>query len=164
MYQHDNSADGIITTLNGVNTSTKLGPRFSTSVANTNHSTDLKEIINNNPEYYLDEIAVELVKKVGVYLPFSTFYKTITKRLKYSLQVCYEAAKQRNEMERRRYKEALQIVVKDPRQVLVIDEAHKDKRASRRRRTWGRRNSGGVTLLKWFRSKVRYTMITGISI
>ena len=124
----------------------------------------LREIINNNPEYYLDEIAVELVKKVGVYLPFSTFYKTITKRLKYSLQVCYEAAKQRNEMERRRYKEALQIVVKDPRQVLVIDEAHKDKRASRRRRTWGRRNSGGVALLKWFRSKVRYTMITGISI
>ena len=91
--------------MNGVNTSTKLGPRFSTSVANTNHSTDLKEIINNNPEYYLDEIAVELVKKVGVYLPFSTFYKTITKRLKYSLQVCYEAAKQRNEMERRTERE-----------------------------------------------------------
>ena len=100
----------------------------------------LREIINNNPEYYLDEIAVELVKKVGVYLPLSTIYKTITKRLKYSLQVCYEAAKQRNEMERRRYKAALQVVVKDPRQVLVIDEAHKDKRASRRRRAWGRRN------------------------
>ena len=67
-------------------------------------------------------------------------------------------------MERRRYKEALQIVVKDPRQVLVIDEAHKDKRASRRRRTWGRRNSGGVALCKWFRNEVRYTMIAGFNI
>ena len=40
-------------------------------------------------------------------------------------------------MERRSYEDALQIVMKNVGQVLVIDEAHKDKRASRRQREWG---------------------------
>ena len=39
----------------------------------------LQEILDENPEYYLDEIAEELVKRVGVYLPFSTIYETMTK-------------------------------------------------------------------------------------
>ena len=124
----------------------------------------LQEILDENPEYYLDEIAEELVKRVGVYLPFSTIYETMTKRMGFSLQVCYEAAKQQNEMERRLYKEALKCVVKNAGQVLVIDEVHKDKKASRRRRAWGKRNSGGVALRKWFRNEVRYTMIAGFNI
>ena len=94
----------------------------------------LKTILEKNPEYYLDEIAEELVKETGIYLPFSTIYKTIKDKLNYSLQVCYKSAKQRDELERRRYKAVLKSLVKTAKQVLVIDEAHKDKRASRRRR------------------------------
>ena len=33
--------------------------------------------------------------------------------------------------------------MKNSGQALVIDEIHKDKRALRQRRTWGRQNSGG---------------------
>ena len=64
----------------------------------------------------------------------------------------------------RRYKDALRLLVKDVEQVLVIDETHKDKRASRRRRAWGKRNSGGVALRKWFKKEVRYTMIGGFNV
>ena len=124
----------------------------------------LRSIINENPEYYMDEIAEELVKHTGVYLPFTTIYRTLKEKLGYSLQVCYESAKQRNELERRRYKRALKSLVKNAEQVLVIDETHKDKRASRRRRAWGKRNSGGVQLKKWFRNEKRYTMIAGFNI
>ena len=49
-------------------------------------------------------------------------------------------------------------------QVLVIDEAHKDKKASCRRRAWGKRNSGGIGLKKWFKNEVRYTMIAGFNV
>ena len=114
----------------------------------------LKTILEKNPEYYLDEIAEELVKETGIYLPFSTIYKTIKDKLNYSLQVCYKSAKQRDELERRRYKAVLKSLVKTAEQVLVIDEAHTDKRASRRRRAWGKRNSGGIGLKNDFITKL----------
>lgn len=124
----------------------------------------LKEIVDDNPEFYIDEIAEELVKKTGVYLPLSTIYKTVRHKLGYTLQVCYESAKQRDELERKRYMIALKGLVKNAEQVIVIDETHKDKRASRRRRAWGFRNGGGVKLRKWFRTECRYTMIAGFNI
>ena len=49
-------------------------------------------------------------------------------------------------------------------QVIVIDEAHKDKRASRRRRSWGIRNSGEIALRKFFRNECHYTMIAGFNV
>ena len=91
----------------------------------------LKTIINQNPEYYIDEIAEELVKHTSVYLPFSTIYKILKEKANNSLQVCYESAKQRNELEQKRYKAVLKSLVKNAGQVLMIDEAHEDKRASR---------------------------------
>ena len=49
-------------------------------------------------------------------------------------------------------------------QIIVIDEIHKDKRASRRRRAWGRRNSGGIALRRWYRQEINYTMIAAMNI
>ena len=103
----------------------------------------LRSIVDDYPEYYLDEIAKELGIRTGCYLPIPTIHRVLKVKLQCSLQVCYESAKQRDEVERRRYKVALRSLVTDPEQVIVIDETHKDKRASRRRRAWGERNSGG---------------------
>ena len=111
-----------------------------------------------------DEIAEELGKELEIFLPLSTIYRTLTDKCNYSLQVCYESAKQRDEIERQRYKLALKYLVEDASQVLVIDETHKDKRESRRRRAWGRRNSGGVPIKRWFANDVRYTMIAGFNL
>ena len=49
-------------------------------------------------------------------------------------------------------------------QVIVLDETHKDKNSSRRRRAWGQRNSKGLALRKWFRRKFWYTMIAAMDI
>jgi len=79
--------------------------------------------VDEHPEYYLDEIAEELLIRTQIHLPICTIYKTLT-----------EKALQRNESHRRLYKKALKCLVKDPRQLVFIDETHKDKNASRRRR------------------------------
>lgn len=55
-------------------------------------------------------------------------------------------------------------VVRKPEQVIIIDETHKDKNAARRRKAWGRRNSGGIALKRWFRNEIRYTMIAGMNL
>ena len=137
---------------------------ITTGLVNDNIISTLDAIVKKSPELYLDEIAEELVLQTGVHLPFSTIYRTLRDRLGYSLQVCYDAAKQRDEVERRRYLEALKCLVRDVEQVIVIDETHKDKRASRRRRAWAKRNSGGIALSKWFKNEKRYTMIAGFTV
>ena len=111
-------------------------------------------------ELYLGEITEELAQNIGIHLPLSTIYYT----LRNSLQVCYESARQRYEIEREWYREALRHLVYDVEQVIVIDETHKDKRASRRRRAWGIRNSGGIALRNCFRNECRYTMIAGFNV
>ena len=135
-----------------------------TAVVNQEIVDALVQIVDEAPELYLDEIAEDLGKTLGVYLPLSTIYRTLTEKCNYSLQVCYESAKQRDEVERERYRLALRHLVEDAAQVLVVDETHKDKRASRRRRAWGRRNSGGIPIKRWFCHEIRYTMIAGFNI
>ena len=60
----------------------------------------LRDIVDSNPEYYLDEIAEELLSRTGKYLSVPTIYRTLTHKLQYSLQVCYESALQRDEAHR----------------------------------------------------------------
>ena len=99
-----------------------------------------------------------------MYISIPTIYRILVDKLGYSLHVCYEAAAQRNEAERCRYKAALESLVTNADQVIFVDESHKDRRASRRRRAWGLRNKGGVALRRWFKNSVRYTMIAAMDI
>ena len=111
-----------------------------TSIINNDVITALQDIINEAPELYFDEIAEDLGKATSVYLPHNTIHYVLHHRLNYTLQVCYESAKQQDETERERYKVALEFLierVEDVGQIIVIDETHKDKRASRRCRAWG---------------------------
>ena len=124
----------------------------------------LREIISEHPEYYLDEIQVAVCIRSKVFIAQSTLWKVLKQKLNYSLQVCHECAKQRNEGHRMLYRAALNNLVGNAEQVVFIDETHKDKAASRRRRAWGRLNSGGVKLERWFRQEARYTMIAGFNV
>jgi len=45
---------------------------------------------------------------------------------------------------------------------LFIDETHKDRNASHRRRAWGRRGSDGIAIKRWFKDSARYTLIAVI--
>ena len=133
---------------------TKLMRKFGRTRTVTNELlSTLKVIIEEDPELYLDEIATELERRTKVFVPISTLHRILRIKLGLSLQVCYESALQRSEIERTRYQNALNAIVSDTRQVVFIDETHKDRNASRRRRAWGKRNSGGLALKKWFLSR-----------
>ena len=133
---------------------TKLMRKFGRTRTVTNELlSTLKAIIEEDPELYLDEIATELARRTKVFVPISTLHRILRIKLGLSLQVCYESALQRSEIERTRYQNALNAIVSDTRQVVFIDETHKDRNASRRRRAWGKRNSGGLALKKWFLSR-----------
>ena len=137
-----------------------------TSVVSDSVVETLKEIVDEKPELYLDEIAIELIVRKDCYLSMATIARVLKTRLSYSLQVYAETAKQRDETERIRYKEALASLVTDVGQVIFIDKTHKDQNTSRRRRGWGarNRNTGGLTMRRWFRSNVRYTLIAAMDI
>ena len=142
---------------------TKLMRKFGRTRTVTNELlSTLKAIIEEDPELYLDEIATELARRTKVFVPISTLHRILRIKLGLSLQVCYESDLQRSEIERTRYQNALNAIVSDTRQVVFIDETHKDRNASRRRRAWGKRNSGGLALKKWFSESARYTLIAAM--
>ena len=124
----------------------------------------VRNIVEESPELYLDEIIEKLAQDIGVYLPHMAVYRILTDKLRTSLQVCTEVATQRNKEERRQYRHALDLLVQHPNQVLVLDETHKDRNASRRRRGWGKRNGDGVKIRRWFRMNLNYTMIAAMNI
>jgi len=124
----------------------------------------LESIIEEHPEYYLDEIQMAVCVRQKVFISQTTLWRILREKLDYTLQVCYESAKQRSESQRALYKAALKALVKNPYQLLFVDETHKDKAASRRRKAWGPRNSGGIAITRWFQNEARYTMIACLDI
>ena len=124
----------------------------------------VKEIVDEHPEFYLDEIQMSICTRLQVYLLVSILWKVLSEKINYSMQICYESAAQRNENDRGMYKNALECLVSNPDQVIFVDETHKDKNASRRRKAWGPRNSGGIALRRWFKNTIRYTMIAALDI
>ena len=65
--------------------------------------------MDESPELYLDEIATELIVRKDCYLSLAKIRTILRERIGYSLQVCYDSALQRNEVERLRYKQALRF-------------------------------------------------------
>ena len=46
-----------------------------------------------------------------------------------------------------------------PEMLVMVNETHKDKNVARRRRGYGKRNSGGLKIDEWFKNAVCYTLI-----
>lgn len=144
---------------------TKLMRQFGRTRKITNELlSTIKAIIEEDPELYLDEIASELARQTKKLVPLSTLHGILRTKLGLSLQVCYESALQRSEIERTRYQNAMNAIVSDVAQLVFIDETHKDRNASRRRKAWGKRNSGGLALKKWFSDTARYTLIAAMDV
>ena len=70
-----------------------------TKIVTKNIIADIKQIVDDHPDFYLDEIQNSLCVKSNVLLSISTIHQILKKKLRYSLQVCHEAAAQRNELE-----------------------------------------------------------------
>ena len=84
----------------------------------------------------------------------------MTNNLHYSLQSLTECAAQQCEQTRDEFKLALELTLFErPDLLVLVDETHRDRNASRRRRGYGRRNGGGLKFRRWFRNEVRFTLI-----
>ena len=107
----------------------------------------LREIVLDHPNYYLDEIALALLIKCGKFLHYSTLQRYITTNLNFTLQSIIASAKQQCEAEQHMFLESLGLLLQgDASRLITIDETHKDRSASRRRKGWAYRNSGGATV------------------
>ena len=118
----------------------------------------LKDILDKHPEYYLDQFVEALYRKSNVLVSPSTVYRCLHDQLNYRMLAVQEIALQRNEEDRELFKEALLAIVEHPEMLILVDETHKDKNASRKRRAWGRRGVN-LELSRWFEDTVRYTLI-----
>jgi len=56
----------------------------------------LREIVDEHPEYYLDEIAEDLLIRTRIHLCIATIHRTLIEKIGYSLRVCYDSALQRD--------------------------------------------------------------------
>ena len=125
----------------------------------------LKMIVDENPDAYLDEITMYFGRETGKFFHQSTIWKYMTNNLNYTLQSLTRRALQQDEESRRKFQEALALLLQgDPDRLITVDETHKDRNAARRRRGWGRRNSGGVNLKEWYKNCVRYTLIAAADV
>ena len=120
----------------------------------------LKGIIDNRPDLYLDEIALVFGIQTGKYVSYSSLWRHITHKLNDSLQSLTEIASQQCELTRVEFKQALDLALREkPEMLCMVDETHHDRNASRRRWGYGKRNGGGLKIDTWFKNVVRYTVI-----
>ena len=123
----------------------------------------LRQLLLDNPEYYLDEFTEELMVRTGQLFHPSSVSVVLRKRLGYSLKVYSEVARQRNEAIRSVYKAVLAVIYKYVDQLVFVDKAAKDENASRRSKAWGRVGED-LTLNRWFKEEVRYTLLAAANV
>jgi hypothetical protein len=114
-------------------------------------------ILNENPEFYLDEVVDAYFKQTKIILHPSTIWRKLMKQ-GHRLKIYSERAKQQNEVHRAACMKALHLLVRNPNQIVLFDEMHKEKRSSHRSRAWGRVGHE-VVMDKCFHDGKRYTMV-----
>jgi hypothetical protein len=93
----------------------------------------------------------------------ASVWRFLKKELGYNLKVYSKKARQQNARRVSDYLAALHLLVSDARQVVYVDETHKDRNAARRRRAWGRQGEK-LILERYFDDPVRYTCIAACDI
>ena len=100
----------------------------------------LKTIIDQYPDYYLDEIQEAMYASPdGGWWATTTLWRKLREELRYSLQVATDKSFVVNEEEQQEYQKALEERILRPNQLIYIDESQKDRNSSRRRRSWSKR-------------------------
>ena len=121
----------------------------------------LKEIVDTNPNYYLNELVFHFGMTCGKFFHHSTIQKYLIEKSGYSMKVSDTVANRQCEMDEIRFLQALEVYLQsDTERLITIDETHKDRNAGRRRRCWKYKGNGaGVTIRTWFDNVARYTLL-----
>lgn len=129
-------------------------------LCNPAHVDALRQIVDEEPQRYLDEIQTLLRQRHNIHMSISTICRTVHAPsekggLGYSLKVLETRAQQKNFERRLRFKREMATV--DIRQCIFLDETHKRSNESRRRRGYGRRGPPVVT--ENFNNDLPFTLI-----
>jgi len=120
----------------------------------------LKLIVDNEPWLYLDEIQNSLYLDTGTHFSLSTVSRKLRHTLDYSLKLISDKAIQQSKFERDSYIEGRAKVVKDPKMCIFLDESHKSRNESRRRRFWGKRGIPAIAYTEFAPNQdLRYTFL-----
>jgi len=113
--------------------------RFKRKVFTDDDNKILGNIINTSPQLYWDEIANELFRQTGKRWNASSIWRHMTTKLEYSLQVAIFCAQQAQVHKQEAFWLRLIQNVHNIEQIIVLDETHKSRNASRRRRAWAKK-------------------------
>ena len=99
----------------------------------------LQGIVDENPQFYLDEIQDEFQYQTGETHSTSYLWKKLILEVGYSLQVATDKATQQEREQVQEYLDELGLLLGDTSQLVFVDESAKDRNSSRRRRSWSKK-------------------------
>ena len=117
----------------------KLTKRTYTTNWRAHQTNILKSIIDDYPDYFLDEIQAQMYESGGGWWSPTTIWRKLRNKLGYSLQVATDKSFVANEEDQRQYQQALEDHVINVNQLIYIDESEKDRNSSRRRLLWSKK-------------------------
>ena len=100
------------------------------------HTATLKEIVDDHPEFYLDEIQLTFCLQMQDDWSASYLWTRLIGDVGYSLQVVADRTYDADEQKQKEYLEVLEEHCLHPSELVFIDESQKDRNSSRRRRHW----------------------------
>ena len=121
----------------------KLGVKTQSTSLTGEHAEVLRTIVRHRPNCFIFELTFSLSTAVGVLYSESVVYRCLVDHLKFSRQVARVVPRQRDEVERMRYRQALHAAVHRADQTVYLDEAHKSTSEEARRHIWAQRGRGG---------------------
>jgi len=98
----------------------------------------LQQIVDEHPEFYLDEIQFRLYKMGGGWWSRSYIWKKLRYELRYSLQMATTRSYDIDVVERDKFMRRVKEIIIHARQLMFLDETAKGKNSGRRRRHWSR--------------------------
>ena len=122
-------------------TSKRMGRRKNKSQWTPTHTRNLREIIEDDPDLYLDELQFVFWELDQGHWSSSYLWEKLTMELGYSLQVAADKSYSADCEERREFIQAFKDRIIHPRQLILMDESQKDRNSSRRRRSWSKKGT-----------------------
>ena len=141
-------------------TSTRMGKRLKKmSQWTATHTRNLREIIEDDPDLYLDELQFVFWELGHGFWSAKHLWEKLTMELGYSLQVAADKSYSADCEERQEFTQALKERIIHPRQLILMDESQKDRNSSRRRRSWSKKGISPSRHAYFDGDGMRYTFL-----
>ena len=138
-------------------------PHHADAVMDDATVTALKNLAEQQPDLYLDQMQDKMLRITGKRIMLITLSTTLRERLGMSLQRLSSMSSAQDDAARLAYANHIHNLTEDPKMFIFIDETAKDRNASRRRMGWAKRGRGHHYRRDYARwQDTRYTFIAAM--